>query len=151
MHTKKNVLIAMINDGNMTIRELGFRRILKARQESEETPKNSSIIRQFDVPEINIKAEHYSGHLHWERDHQRTEPPITMAISKEELCACIRDEKGWMKSYLTLYATLKQSNGASNWSLKHLAKCMEKTAKMVLFEQQLNRAGKCHDLSQRKT
>ena len=27
----ENVLIAMINDDNMTIRELGFRRILKAR------------------------------------------------------------------------------------------------------------------------
>ena len=39
------------------------------------------------------KAEHYSGLLHWERDHQKTEPPITMVISKKELCACIRDEK----------------------------------------------------------
>ena len=32
---QENVLIAMINDNNVTIRELGFRRILKARQESE--------------------------------------------------------------------------------------------------------------------
>ena len=38
-------LMAMINDDNMTISELGFRRILKARRESEETPRNSSIIR----------------------------------------------------------------------------------------------------------
>ena len=83
----------MINDDNMTTRELGFRRILKARRKSEETPRNSSIIRQFDVPEINIKAKHYSGLLHWKRNHQRTEPPITMAICKEDLCACIRDEK----------------------------------------------------------
>ena len=90
---QENVLIAMINDDNMTIRELGFRRILKARRKSEKTRRNSSIIRQFDIPKINIKAEHYSGLLHWERDHQRTEPPITMAISKEELCAWIRDEK----------------------------------------------------------
>ena len=90
---QENVLIAIINDDIMTIRELGFRRNLKARRASEETLRNSSIIRQFDVPEINNKAEHYSGLLHWERDHQRTEPPITMAISKEELCACIRDEK----------------------------------------------------------
>ena len=90
---QENVLIAMINDNNVTIRKLGFRRILKARRESEKTPKNSFIIRQFEVPEINIKAEHYSELLHWEHDHQRTEPPMTMAISKEELCACIRDEK----------------------------------------------------------
>ena len=61
---QENVLIAMINDDNLTVRELGFRHILKARQESEETPRNSSIVRQFDVPEINIKAEHYSGLLH---------------------------------------------------------------------------------------
>ena len=61
---QENVLIAMINDDNITLRELGFRHILKARQESEETPRNSSIVRQFDVPEINIKAEHYSGLLH---------------------------------------------------------------------------------------
>ena len=87
---QENVLITMINDDNVTIRELGFRRILKARREFEETSRNSSIIRQFEVPEINIKAEHYSELLHWERDHQRTEPQ--MAISKE-LCACIRDEK----------------------------------------------------------
>ena len=91
--TPKNVLIAMINDDNVTVRELEFRRILKARRESEETPKNSSTILQFEVPESNINAEHYSELLHWERDHQRTEPPITMAISKEQLYACIRDEK----------------------------------------------------------
>ena len=92
---QENVLILMINDDNMTrpIREMGFRRILKSRRESEETPRHSSIIPQFDVPEINIKAEHYSGLLHWKRDHQKTEPPITMTISKEKLCACIRDEK----------------------------------------------------------
>ena len=66
---QENVLITMINDDNVTIRELGFRRILKARQEFEETSRNSSIIRQFEVPEINIKAEHYSELLHWERDH----------------------------------------------------------------------------------
>ena len=111
---QEKVLIAMINVDNMTIRELGFRRILKARRESEETPRNSSIIRQFDVPEINIKAEHYSGLLHWERDHQRTEPPITMAISKEELCACIRDEKKLDEKLFDFPCTLKQSNGASN-------------------------------------
>ena len=89
---QENVLIVTINNDNVIIRELGFRRILKARRESEETPRNSSIIWQFQVPEIDIKAEHYRisslGTC-----HQRTEPPITMAISKEDLCACIRDEK----------------------------------------------------------
>ena len=51
---QENVLIAMVNDDNMIIREMRFRRILKSRRESEETPRNPSIIRQLDVPEINI-------------------------------------------------------------------------------------------------
>ena len=82
----------MINDNNVTILELGFRQILKARQESEETSRHPSIIWQFKVPEINIKAENYTELLHWESDHQRTEPPITIAISKE-LFACIKHKK----------------------------------------------------------
>ena len=44
---QENVLTAMINDNNLSIRELGFRRIFKARQESEETSRHSSIIRQI--------------------------------------------------------------------------------------------------------
>ena len=117
---QENVLIEMSNDNNVTIRELEFWRILKARQESEETSRHSSIIRQFKVPEINIKAENYTELLHRKSDHQRTEPPITMAISKEELFACIKHKKSWMKNCLIFHATLKQLNGASNWSLKHL-------------------------------
>ena len=45
------------------------------------------------INELPLRHEHYSGLLHWERNHQRTELPMTMAISKEQLCACIRDEK----------------------------------------------------------
>ena len=74
----------MINDNNVTIRELGFWQILKARLDSEETSRYPSIIWKFKVPEINIKAENYTELLHWESDHQRTEPPITVAFSKEE-------------------------------------------------------------------
>ena len=57
---QENVLIAIINDNNLTIRELGFRRILKARQESEETSRHSLIIRRIKVPQINVKAENYT-------------------------------------------------------------------------------------------
>ena len=140
----------MINDNNVTIRELGFWRILKARQKCEETSRHPSIIRQFKVPEINIKAENYTELLPWESDHQRTESPITMAISKEELFAYIKHKKNWIKNCLIFHATLRQLNGASNWSLKHLLKCMEKRAETVLYEQQMNSVKKRHDLSQRK-
>ena len=66
---------------------------MKARQESEETSRHPSIIRQFEVPEINIKAENYTELLYWESNHQRTEPPITIATSKEDLFTCVRHEK----------------------------------------------------------
>ena len=90
---QEKVLIAMINDNKVTIREGGFRQILKARQEFEKTSRHPSIIRQFKVIEINIKAENYTELLHWESDHQRTEPPITIAVSKEKLFACIKHKK----------------------------------------------------------
>ena len=90
---QENVLIAMINDNNVTIRELGFRGISKKRQKSEETSRHPSIIRQIKVPEININAENYTELLHWESDHQCTEPSITMAISKEELFGYIKHKK----------------------------------------------------------
>ena len=54
----------MINDNNVTIRKLRFRRILKARQESEETSRHPSTIRQFKLPEINIKTENYTKLLY---------------------------------------------------------------------------------------
>ena len=57
---QEKVLIAMIYNNNVTIRELGFWRILKARQESKVTSRHPSIIRQFTVPEIDIKAENYT-------------------------------------------------------------------------------------------
>ena len=74
-----------------------------------------------------------------------------MAISKEELFVCIKHKKSWMKSCLILHATFKELNGASNWSLKHLLKCLGKTAEMVLYEHQLNHVKKRHGLGQRKT
>ena len=130
---QENVLIAMINDSNVTLRELGFQRILKARQKSKKTSRHPSIIRQFRVVEINIKAENYAELLHRESNHQRTEPPITIAISKEELFAYIKHEKSWLKNCLIFLSTLKQLNGASNWSLKHHLKCMGKTAIMWFY------------------
>ena len=151
MHTKKNALIAMINDSNMTIRELGFRRILNTRQESEETPRNSCIIRQFDVPEIILRLstilDFFTGNVIIKERSLQSQRPFP----KKNYVIASEMKKSWMKNCLIFHATLKQANGASNWSLKHLAKCMGKTTEMVLFEQQLNCAGKCHDLSQRKT
>ena len=110
---QENVLIAMVSDKNVTTHELGFWRILKPRQESKETSRHPSIIRQFKVPEINIKAENYTELLYWESDHHRMEPPITMAISKEELFVCIKHEKKLNEKLFDFHAKLNQLNEAS--------------------------------------
>ena len=79
-----------------------------------------------------------------------------MVISKEELCACIRDEKKVDEKLFDFpchtQAVERCIKLVTEWkSVWDRAKCTGKTGEMVLLEQQLNRAGKCHDLSQRKT
>ena len=90
---QENLLVSMINDDCAAIRELGFRRILKVRRDCAGKKQLFSVIRQFKVPEINFLAENYTELLHWESDHQRTEPPLTMKITEEELLACISNKK----------------------------------------------------------
>ena len=82
-----NLPIAMINNDNQNTRELGFRRILKARNEVSNNETNFSV-RQFKVPQINVMVESYTELLHWETDHQRTKPPITKFVFTENLVAC---------------------------------------------------------------
>ena len=148
---QENVLIAMINNDNMAIRELGFRRILKARRESEETPRNSSTFGNLMYQKSILRLSTILDFFTWEHDHQRTEPPITMAISKEELCACIKDEKKLDEKLFDFPFHTQAVERCIKLVTEASCKCMEKRAEMVLFEQQLNRAGKCHDLCQRKT
>ena len=52
---QKKLLIAMITDSKSHIRELGFRRTLKARGQ----PEKGHSIRQFIVPQINFQAADY--------------------------------------------------------------------------------------------
>ena len=108
-------------------------------------------IRQFEVPNINIKAEHYSELLHWERDHQRTEPPITMAISKQALCACIRDEKKLAEKLFDFPCHTQAVERCIKLVTEASSKVYGKNSRDGFVREQWNRAGKCHDLSQRKT
>lgn len=68
----------MLTDSNKHIRELGARRILKARQVN----KNSSP-RTFEVPKINLNSSSYIDLIDWQQNIY--EPPILMNVSNEQL------------------------------------------------------------------
>lgn len=69
----------MITDEKKNIRELGYRRILKARGEA-----NKDQLRQFAVPTLNFEAEEYYELINWQKI-SITEPPLTAGISDEDL------------------------------------------------------------------
>ena len=75
----ENILLGMIGDDRSHIRELGLRRILKARSDNIETS-----IRQFKIPNINFKANDYIGLINWQTV-TITEPPITKNFSTDQL------------------------------------------------------------------
>ena len=58
---QENLLIAMITVSKSCIRELGFRRILKARGQ----PEKGHLIRSFKVPQINFQAADYTHSIAW--------------------------------------------------------------------------------------
>jgi len=74
-----NLLLAMIFDGRKHIRELGLRRVLKARM-----TKCKSIC-EFVTLELNFKAQQYFEMLDWTKV-QITEPPVTADISVADIC-----------------------------------------------------------------
>uniref|UniRef100_A0A6P7GJ66 Uncharacterized protein LOC114338834 n=1 Tax=Diabrotica virgifera virgifera TaxID=50390 RepID=A0A6P7GJ66_DIAVI len=80
----ENILTAMIAGERSHIRELGFRRILKAR--TRDQPEK---VRVFKIPAINWNAENYSELINW-NECFLTEPPLTMDFKNEELLAAIR-------------------------------------------------------------
>ena len=77
----------LITDSKSHIRELGFRRILKARGQ----PKKGHSIRQFKVPQINFQALDCTDLIDWNGNNiQRTKPPLVKHISDETLLSCIQ-------------------------------------------------------------
>lgn len=77
----ENILIAMTTDERRHMRQLGLRRILKARL----NPGKST--RQFRVPRLNFDCADY---IDWTVE-KVTEPPITTKISDEDLKIFIND------------------------------------------------------------
>jgi hypothetical protein len=74
----ENVLIAMISDERKRVRELGLRRILKARMN-----KRTSL-REFVVPNLNFDASDYFEMIDW-TVVEITEHPLTADISEDDI------------------------------------------------------------------
>ena len=75
----------MIADDRSHIRELGIRRILKARNQPP------AKLRVFKIPAINWNATDYTELIDW-GECNITEPPITMDIKTEELLRAIKNK-----------------------------------------------------------
>lgn len=74
----ENLLLAMLGDDREVIRDLAYRRIIKARSE------NVQGLRMFKVPTFNFDAKDYTDIITW-RDCEITEPPLTLNMSDETL------------------------------------------------------------------
>lgn len=68
----------MISDERQYIRELGLRRILKARLEKRST------LREFSVPKLNFDANEYFELVNWQ-EAEITEPPLTADVSEADI------------------------------------------------------------------
>lgn len=73
----------MIVDEITHIRELGFRRIIKARKLSSKL----KLVRSFQPPKLNFKAEEYTQMIDW----------ATTKLSPPPLLRRVADDEIWMK------------------------------------------------------
>ena len=79
----ENLLIAMIHDDSPLVRELGYRRILKARSAVQKETKS------FAVPKINFTASEYHLMIDWQTTNV-TEPPSTKYLTNTEVETLIK-------------------------------------------------------------
>jgi hypothetical protein len=73
----ENLLLCMITDDRQYIRELGMRRILRARSEQYG-------IRQFKIPQLNFSAADYIDIIDWQ-SITVTEPPLLAIASEQDI------------------------------------------------------------------
>lgn len=99
VHPKHLMLaMAMIQDDRKHIRELGLRRILKARQVDQKR-KN---IRSFMTPKLNFNAQDYSELINW-MDCDLSSPPLLKDISDDEIKSHIESDSvpNWDTTFKT--------------------------------------------------
>lgn len=83
----ENVLLAMIVDEREHIRELGYRRILKARK----TVPKKKTIRNFVLPTINFEASDYTEIVNW-TSCVVYPPPILRDLSEDDIKSLINSD-----------------------------------------------------------
>lgn len=77
---QENILLCMIYDEEKHIRQLGWRRILKAR----DAPPRKATVRQFTLPKLKFDAEVYHAMIDWQQS-EPLEPPLTKHFSREDI------------------------------------------------------------------
>lgn len=82
----ENMLLAMIVDERQHIRELGYRRILKARNQQ---PKGKSV-RTFMPPSINFGATDYSELIEWTKC-KLSPPPMMESLTTENISSFLQN------------------------------------------------------------
>ena len=85
----ENILIAMICDERSYIRELGWRRVLKARS------SNQKQIRTFKVPPIKYSSEDYIDLIDWDALKTLTEAPLTKRLSESQIKSFMESKALW--------------------------------------------------------
>ena len=78
----ENILFNMIHDHEDCVRELGWRRILKARSSTQDT------VRAFKPPTLNFNAETYYEMIDW-NSLELTEPPLTKSVKTKDIIELI--------------------------------------------------------------
>lgn len=94
----EHLMLAMTQDDRKHIRELGLRRILKARQVDQKR-KN---IRSFMTPKLNFNAQEYSELINW-MDCDLSSPPLLKDISDDEIKSNIESDSvpNWDTTFKT--------------------------------------------------
>jgi hypothetical protein len=83
----ESILLGMITDSRKHIRALGFRRILRSRNEC----RQENGIREFVIPKLRFGANDYIDMIDWQ-NIKVTAPPVISALSKADLEECIARE-----------------------------------------------------------
>ncbi|KAK0067238.1 hypothetical protein Bpfe_003336 [Biomphalaria pfeifferi] len=85
----ENLLIAMVTDDRDHIKQLGLRRILKARQEQK------TGIRKFCIPRLNFDSTNYVDLINWQ-EAEETAPPLLANIPMSEITSRIHGQNNIM-------------------------------------------------------
>lgn len=83
----ENMMLAMIMDKSPSIRELGYRRILKSRNE----PSAEGYVRDFIMPSINFSANDYTELIDWSVC-KLTPPPLLSRMPTEHIASLLKDK-----------------------------------------------------------